>query len=231
VGICRGARALRCPHSRHVRALRGGVCSARVERDGGTCISGLEGQPSLEAVWVGQGERVAVIAPPHPLMGGELGNPVVQRLADALGAAGMRSLLFNWRGVGESGGVPSADPADADRDYEAALAAAAADGPLALAAGYSFGGATAIRIAARRPLLGVLAVAPPPALFSEGDLGHLGGRVALIAAELDNIAPSAELEALADRCGASIVTVAQADHFFSGELSTLRRHVLALVGP
>jgi alpha/beta superfamily hydrolase len=119
------------------------------------------GQPALEGVWLGEGERIAVVAPPHPLMGGELSNPVVQALAMGLGAAGTRSLLFNWRGVGESHGQSSGDPEDAERDYLAALDLAARAGAEVVAAGYSFGAATAIRVGARDARVrSVLAVAP-----------------------------------------------------------------------
>ena len=44
-------------------------------REGDTSIPGLTGQPLLQGVWVGEGDRVAVVAPPHPLMGGDLENP------------------------------------------------------------------------------------------------------------------------------------------------------------
>ena len=62
----------------------------------------------------------AVIAPPHPLYGGRLDNPVVIALADGLRAAGLATLCFNFRGVGGSSGHASGAAADADADYRAA---------------------------------------------------------------------------------------------------------------
>src|SRR5271166_3947152 len=63
----------------------------------------------------------AVVAPPHPLYGGSMENPVVSELAFVCARAGLASLRFNWRGVGASSGVPSGALADAADDYAAAL--------------------------------------------------------------------------------------------------------------
>ncbi len=179
-------------------------------------IASEPGQPSLEGVWVGQGMRVAVVAPPHPLMGGHLSNPVVEAIAAGLASAGVRCLLFNWRGVGESDGDPSGAPEDADRDYARAIAFAARAAPVDVLSGYSFGGATAIRAAASRAGFDVFAVAPPPALFAESALAPLAGRLTVVAAGRDVFAASADLElALRRAPGARFETVAAADHFFS----------------
>jgi hypothetical protein len=180
-------------------------------------IAGAPGHPSLEAVWVGEGRRVAVVAPPHPLMGGHLSNPVVQAVAEGLASAGVRCLLFNWRGVGESDGDPSGAPEDADRDYAAALAVAASAKPVSILSGYSFGGATAIRAAASRGDVDVFAVAPPPVLFAEASLAPRAGHLMVVAAALDVFATPPDLElALRRAPGARFETIAAADHFFSG---------------
>ena len=50
------------------------------------------------------GTRGAVISHPHPLMGGEMGNPVVEILSETLNACGISTLRFNFRGVGRSTG-------------------------------------------------------------------------------------------------------------------------------
>lgn len=180
-------------------------------------IVGEPGQPSLEGVWVGEGPRVAVVAPPHPLMGGHLSNPVVQAIADGLVRAGVRCLLFNWRGVGESDGDPSGAPEDADCDYARAFAFAARATPVSVLSGYSFGGATAIRSAASGGAVDVFAVAPPPALFAESSLAPLAGRLTVVAAGRDVFAAAADLAvALRSAPRARLETIDAADHFFSG---------------
>src|SRR5262245_14318008 len=105
----------------------------------------IPGNPRLEGIWQGDAGHVAIVAPPHPLMGGHLSNPVVQALASGIVQAGHRALLFNFRGVGESDGDASADPDDADEDFRAALASAAEHRTPLVATGYSFGAAAAIR--------------------------------------------------------------------------------------
>ena len=49
-----------------------------------------------------------VVAGPHPLLGGTMGNNVVQGLADGLAREGFGILRFNYRGSGNSDG-PRAD--------------------------------------------------------------------------------------------------------------------------
>ena len=52
---------------------------------------------------------VAVVAPPHPLYGGTLHNPVVVGIAEGLLRAGVAPLAFNWRGIDGSEGMRTAD--------------------------------------------------------------------------------------------------------------------------
>jgi uncharacterized protein len=176
----------------------------------------IPGNPALEGVWVGTAGGVVVVAPPHPMMGGHLSNPVVEALAAGVVAAQHRALLFNFRGVGESFGDPSAAPADADEDFRAALAEAATASELVAAAGYSFGAAAALRAAARdERIRAVVAVAPPPALVGDISWQRLAGRLTLIAAERDHLAPPEALESFAlAATRARFEVVAGADHFF-----------------
>jgi uncharacterized protein len=52
----------------------------------------------------------AVLAGPHPLLGGNMHNNVVRGLGDGLARHGVVTLRFNYRGVGASEG-PAVDPA------------------------------------------------------------------------------------------------------------------------
>lgn len=47
----------------------------------------------------------AVISYPHPLMGGAMGNSIVEILAETLFAGGISTLRFNFRRVGNSTGT------------------------------------------------------------------------------------------------------------------------------
>ena len=188
----------------------------------------IPGTPALEGVWVGEGSRVAIIAPPHPLMGGHLSNPVVGAIVEGLCATGYRALLFNFRGVGDSEGEASGDLADAVADYRAALAVARSIAEVAFVAGYSFGGAAAIAIA-EESALSVIAVAPPPALLSRTSVR--GARaLCVIAGERDVIADPADLGTLLEAVpGAVFHVVPRADHFFSSGARELTELVAAVV--
>jgi alpha/beta superfamily hydrolase len=188
-----------------------------------TCtIEGEPGEPALEGVIAGAGGPLAVVAPPHPLLGGELTNPAVQAVADGVRRAGFRSLLFNFRGMGESHGIPSGDPGHACSDYRAAVAAGFEVATVMVACGYSFGAAAAVAVAARDPRLSrVVAVAPPAALLDADDVTRLGQRLTIIAAERDAIALAADLERLAAGSGARFVVVTGADHFFGQTLGNV----------
>ncbi len=111
-----------------------------------------------ELAYAGDAAHVgaAVVAGPHPLLGGDMRNNVVVGLSEGLAARGVVVLRFNYRGVGGSEG-PAIDAAgclarfwatshvDDESDFRFDLAAAddflrsvTAESPTALI-GYSFG--------------------------------------------------------------------------------------------
>ena len=185
---------------------------------------------ALEAVWQAGPERAAVVAPPHPLYGGSLDNPVCVELARALHAEGFAPLRFNWRGVGASQGDATGDFEAARRDYRAALDhATGALAPPALASGYSFGAAAALRVALDDARVGaLLLVAPPAAMLAEMPLEGFAGPLRAVSGDRDEFAPPAELaEQIGRAPRGRLRTVPGADHFFSlgghDELARLAR--------
>ena len=194
-----------------------------------------DGGGALEGVFTASGNEPggAVIAPPHPLYGGSMDSPVVNEVAFACRSAGLASLCFNWRGVGASAGSTSGDAGDADEDYAAALAhlELTVELPI-LACGYSFGAATAVRVARGRPTVRkMVLVAPPPALLDEAAFQEFAGRVLVIAGENDSIAPPAPLEELvAAAKRATLEVVPEADHFFLSGLSEISRATARWLG-
>jgi alpha/beta superfamily hydrolase len=112
-----------------------------------------------------------LIAGPHPLLGGHMGNNVVRGLADGLARRGFVTLRFNYRGVGGSEGPPVDTAAHLARFWETSrvpdeshhrddlasaldyLRSAAGDGlPLALA-GYSYGCSLLLLVPGSVPLV------------------------------------------------------------------------------
>ena len=159
----------------------------------------------------------AVVAPPHPLYGGTMSNPVVVAAAAGFTEVGVATLAFNYRGTETSEGSPTDDPAAAEDDYSGALEALAGrvPGPY-LAAGYSFGARTALGVAARDPRVrGAVLIAPPVDLVDAGDLATYTGPLLVVVGDRDAFAPLDRLRAwLAARPDAVLEIIPGADHFF-----------------
>jgi len=184
------------------------------------------GTHRLEGRWRPGTAGGAVIAPPHPEYGGRLDHPVVDALAAALADARLTTLAFNWSGVGASEGTISGDLVSADGDYAAALAELARrDGTRpVVAAGYSFGAATALRLAARVDR--VLLVAPPVAMVGAEELRRCPCPTAVVVGDADDYAPGDLVAALMPRReDARLDILPGVDHFFAadGALERLRQ--------
>ena len=167
---------------------------------------------------MGQGKEAggAVIAAPHPLYGGSMESPVVGELDFACEKAGIAGLRFNWRGVGASAGQPSGDFGDAVEDYNAALdfLEDSVTPPL-VAAGYSFGAATAILAAQRSTVRRLVLVAPPPSMLDAERLAKFNGKIFIAVGDGDTLASATELEKIAAGLdNAEFHALEDTDHFF-----------------
>lgn len=105
--------------------------------------------------------RFAVVCHPHPLHCGTMTNKVAHMLAKAFNAAGMPAVRFNFRGVGRSEGAYADGIGETD-DALAVIEWARGRWPSASVslAGFSFGGAVAIRAAAASDPARLITVAP-----------------------------------------------------------------------
>jgi alpha/beta superfamily hydrolase len=157
----------------------------------------------------GSAAGAAVIAGPHPLLGGSMQNNVVRGLAEGLARRGVVTLRFNYRGVGNSGGPPADvaghlaefwatshvadEPAYRD-DFAAAadfLRDALGDGVPAARIGYSFGCSLLPHVAAGADLPLVL-VAPTIGTHDYAAFAGLANPVLVIASEDDFAAPAGQ---------------------------------------
>ena len=175
-----------------------------------------------------------VICHPHPQYGGSMFNDVVFAVASGLVARGVAALLFNFRGVGASGGSHGGGEGEQE-DVRAALAAAAArpeiDAERVGLAGYSFGAAMAASTAAAASTAstGSAKAAPLPALalialplrMDGGPTFGLDGFASpllFVSGDRDEGSSAEELRALAPSLGgrAEVQIVPGADHFWGG---------------
>jgi alpha/beta superfamily hydrolase len=191
--------------------------------------SGFPTGSTLDGLWLparGEDEPrgAAVVAAPHPLMGGAMDSSVATEIALAASDSGYGALRFNWRGVGASAGTPSGEPEDATADYRAALAFAeeSSDSSILLA-GYSWGALAASRVCgesarARKMVL----VAPPVGMLEEAVLAAWGHPVLVLAGGEDEYAPIDDLRKKIALIPAAELTVIEgANHFFTSGLDEL----------
>jgi len=101
---------------------------------------------------------------PHPLYGGDMDNPVVVRAAEVCREAGLATLRFNFRGVGNSGGIHDRGEGEQEDVRGALVLLEKALGPAAPLGviGHSFGAWVGSRVAcAHDRVSAVAAIAPP----------------------------------------------------------------------
>ena len=176
---------------------------------------------------------LAVICHPHPQAGGTLDNKVVQTLARAFAQLGLRSVRFNFRGIGASEGAWDGGRGEVE-DALAVIAAyrhgAEAEAGLALPlvlAGFSFGGYVAAEAARRLPegakASRLVLVAPStqkervPAVPSDTLVVH---------GDADDVVPLAATLDWARPQSLPVTVLPGAGHFFHGQLTLLKNIVL-----
>lgn len=177
----------------------------------------------------GLSRGTAVIAHPHPLFGGALSNKVVQTLARAFVLAGWTAVRFNFRGVGQSGGVHDEGRGEVE-DMLAVVQAQAPDGVLCLA-GFSFGAFVASHVVDRlhavRSLDRVVLVGTAASRFTVAPIAaELHLRSLVIHGEQDDTVPLAAVLDWARPQGLPVLVVPGGGHFFHGQLPLLRELVL-----
>ena len=176
---------------------------------------------------------VCVICHPHPLHGGSMDNKVVFTIAKAMAELGLASVRFNFRGVGNSQGVHDDGKGERD-DLAAVWDWIQGQRPAAQCwlAGFSFGSGVAYQSAGRLPgLAQLLLVAPPVNMSYYQPQNRVAVPWAVVHGEQDQLIPEAEVSAWCEshpdhpRYG----MLADADHFFHGQLKPLRLAIMALM--
>lgn len=178
-----------------------------------------------------------VLCHPHPRMGGTMNAPLLVALVQHLVSEGWAVLRFNFRGIGDSEGIAGighdelADAAGAVADIRARY-----DLPTAIA-GWSFGGAVAIRTAARHPELTAIVGIAPAVKEKEGitaglpspDEISLAGELLVVVGVNDELVDPADARAWTEAAGGHYVEMKGANHFFWGKYDDLSTTVAAFL--
>lgn len=177
--------------------------------------------------------HVAVICHPHPLYGGTMTNKVVHMLAKSFNELGVPAVRFNFRGVGASAGTYDEGNGETD-DAVAVLDWAAAKWPHAglWLAGFSFGGAVAIKAAVRRDVVRLVTVAPAIQRVAVDAAKLPTCPWLLIQGDKDELVNCTDVQQWAGSLQSppQLAVLPGVDHFFHGRLNDLRDAVIHWVG-
>lgn len=168
----------------------------------------------------GEPVGIALVAHPHPLFGGTLDNKVVQTLARAFVDLGWLVYRPGFRGVGGTEGVHDHGNGELD-DLAAVLTSAISvhgELPIALA-GFSFGAALQVKLAARvRPARLVLV----GVAVTHAELPAAPAGTVVIHGENDDTVPLSAVLDWARPQDLPVIVLPGADHFFHRRLNILR---------
>lgn len=182
------------------------------------------GDLALEGLWSSPTPTPttgAVVCHPHPLYGGEMHNNVVSALIDAFQKAGIATLRFNFRGVGNSSGTHGQGEAELE-DVKAAVTYLLSRQQVqtVVVAGYSFGSMVGLQAgAADARVHKLIGVAFPLGLRDPSFLLSVTKPKLLISGDRDNYSPIPDLQKLLGQLPdpKNLVIVKGADHFFWGQ--------------
>jgi uncharacterized protein len=169
---------------------------------------------------------IAVICHPHPLFGGTMDNKVVQTLARAFVQTGWTALRFNFRGIGQSGGVYDEGRGEADDLRGLVMQIAPAGSALAIA-GFSFGSFVASQVlqeaALSHDLQKIVFVGTAAERFAVQPIpAELHEKLLAVHGENDDTVSLASVMNWARPQNLPITVVPQGGHFFHGQLPLLR---------
>lgn len=171
-----------------------------------------------------------IICHPHPLYGGTLHNKVVSTLARALQNLNLRTVRFNFRGVGRSAGAHDEGRGEtADVIALAQWLQALFPQDALWLAGFSFGGFVAAAAATQLSIARLISVAPQVSRFLSPKLPAVTCPWLIIQGEQDEVVPPAEVYAWVETLQPQpqLIRLPGAGHFFHGQLLELRQCIEA----
>ena len=170
-----------------------------------------------------------ILCHPHPIYGGSMFDAVLDTVEQALTPMNLRTLRFNFRGVGSSEGEHDHGEGEVNDLLAVVEWLCEAKNPsIVSVAGYSFGSVVASRgVANNDSVSRVVLVAPPTSSMALAT--DLKLPVRIIVGDAD---PFVDLPLLQqwqhDQNDAEIVTISGADHFFGGQHQALQSATSAI---
>lgn len=167
-----------------------------------------------------------IISHPHPLFGGTMTNKIVTTLARVARDLGLRSVRFNFRGVGKSSGTHDEGRGEVDdlltivewvnKNFQ--------EDTIWLA-GFSFGAYVATKGAMQISPKQLITIAPQVSRFKQDDLARVTCPWLLVQGEQDEVVSAEEVFAWIDTLPhkPAVIRMPTAGHFFHGQLMELRR--------
>ena len=166
-----------------------------------------------------------IICHPHPLHGGTMNNKVVTTLAKSLGQLGLKTVRFNFRGVGKSKGQYSygiGEIEDLKAVFQWVQQSCQRDD--IWLAGFSFGAYISAKVAYDQTVTQLISIAPP--VFYEGfsSLQHMTFPWLIVQGDQDEVVPFDQVRDFVHQISSPVkfVVVSGASHFFHGRLIELR---------
>jgi hypothetical protein len=166
-----------------------------------------------------------IICHPHPLFGGTMQNKVVSTLARTFKELGLRTVRFNFRGVGKSEGVHDNGIGETE-DLLTLVKWIREISPqdAIWLAGFSFGAFVSARAATQTLVAQLVSVAPQVSRFIEDKTPPITCPWVLVQGEKDEVVSPAEVFAWYDTLNPKpiLIRMPEATHFFHGQLMQLR---------
>lgn len=180
-----------------------------------------------------QRNTTAVICHPHPLFGGTMNNKVVTTMARAFKDLGLRTVRFNFRGVGKSEGSHANGIGEIE-DLKTIInwvKQVKPEDDLWLA-GFSFGGFIAGTVATQIPVKQLVTIAPQVSRFIEAKTPPITVPWVLVQGEEDEVISPQETYAWIDTLDPKpvLIRISGASHFFHGKLMVLRQELDRILG-
>lgn len=166
-----------------------------------------------------------VVCHPHPQHGGTMHNKVVTIIERSMRELGLRTVLFNYRGVGESEGSFDDGYGETDDLFSVIeWVRRARPNDVLWLAGFSFGAYISLRAAQNVQLGQLISVAPPVDRYGVSELDHPDCPWLVVQGDEDDVVSFDSVQAWVDQLDPApdFVAMSRTGHFFHRRLMDLR---------